>query len=105
MPHGFGINDNKGFHISFENGWTVSVQFGYGNYGDNYHTSREEIAKSRGAKSGTAEIAAWDENDVWHEFQCEGYTNTVAGHKTPAEVLAFMNEISAKPKTKSAEAA
>lgn len=105
MGKGFGISDNKGFHMTFENGWTVSIQFGYGNYGDNYNTSREEIAESRGAKSNTAEIAAWDENGVWHEFQCDGYTNTVAGHKSPDEVLAFINEIAARPRAEQASAA
>lgn len=33
---GFKITGVKGFHITFENGWTVSVQFGGGNYSDNY---------------------------------------------------------------------
>lgn len=31
----FSITDNKGFQLTFENGWMVSVQFGPGNYGDN----------------------------------------------------------------------
>lgn len=31
----FSITDNKGFQLTFENGWIVSVQFGPGNYGDN----------------------------------------------------------------------
>lgn len=31
----FRINDNKGFQITFDNGYTVSVQFGPGNYGSN----------------------------------------------------------------------
>jgi len=33
----FRINDNKGFSITFDNGYTVSVQFGPGNYGSNYN--------------------------------------------------------------------
>ena len=33
----FRINDNKGFQITFDNGYTVSVQFGPGNYGSNYN--------------------------------------------------------------------
>ena len=31
----FKINDNKGFQITLNNGYTVSVQFGPGNYGSN----------------------------------------------------------------------
>lgn len=30
------ITGGKGFGMSFDNGWAVSVQFGYGNYADNY---------------------------------------------------------------------
>lgn len=32
----FSVNGNKGFHITFKNGYTLSTQFGYGNYCDNY---------------------------------------------------------------------
>lgn len=28
----FNITKSKGFHITFENGYRVSVKFGYGNY-------------------------------------------------------------------------
>ena len=31
----FRITQNKGFQMTFENGCTISVQFGYGNYCDN----------------------------------------------------------------------
>jgi len=31
----FRITEGKGFHMSFDNGLTVSVQWGYGNYSDN----------------------------------------------------------------------
>ena len=32
----FSISGNRGFQITFENGYTVSVQFGKGNYCENY---------------------------------------------------------------------
>jgi len=32
----FRITDCKGFYFGFDNGWGVSVQFGPGNYADNY---------------------------------------------------------------------
>ncbi len=35
----FRITDNKGFQITFDNGYTVSVQFGPGNYSSNYNLS------------------------------------------------------------------
>ena len=28
------ITNGKGFQMTFENGWTISVQFGWGNYHD-----------------------------------------------------------------------
>jgi hypothetical protein len=33
----FRITDGKGFSITLPNEYTVSVQFGPGNYGDHYH--------------------------------------------------------------------
>jgi len=32
---GFAINRGKGFQVTFENGYTVSVQFGLGSYSKN----------------------------------------------------------------------
>jgi hypothetical protein len=87
----FCITDNKGFQITFANGWTVSVQFGRGNYCENsgaYEIKRgEPVPPSR-----TAEIAAWDADGNWHPFEYD----TVEGHQTPAQVLEFMNLVAAK---------
>lgn len=85
----FKIIDAKGFHITFENEWTVSVQFGAGNYCDNYGSF--EFGKSAGP-STTAEIAAWDKHECWYEFATG---DTVKGYCSPAEVLAFINLIAA----------
>jgi len=82
----FKIIDAKGFHITFDNGWTVSVQFGAGNYCDHYGSL--EFGKSA-EPSTTAEIAAWDSVGKWYEFE----TDSVKGYCSPAEVLAFINLI------------
>jgi len=87
---GFKICDQKGFHITFENGWTVSVQFGRGNYCDNYN---HEGYDGPVPQSSDAEIAAWDSDNKWFEF--EG-GNTVDGNVSPAALLAFMNMVAAK---------
>ena len=53
----FRITDNKGFAIKFENGWSVSVQWGPGNYGSHYHS---EFGAQQGKdfwESKTAEVA------------------------------------------------
>lgn len=90
----FDISDNKGFHITFENGWTVSVQWGAGNYSDNYDLgilSRSHKYGNRVPPSPTAEIAAWSSQLEWYKFEHD----EVEGYQTPAQVLEFMNKIAA----------
>jgi hypothetical protein len=86
----FGITQGKGFHITFENGYTVSVQFGYGNYCDNRDV---EIKNENGVISNDAECAAWNKNGDW--VKLDEYDN-VKGYMSPKEVLALMNKISKK---------
>jgi len=45
---------NEGFQMTFENGCTISVQFGKHTYSD--------------AGETTAEVAAWDNKDNWLMF-------------------------------------
>lgn len=106
---------NKGFTITFDNGWTVSVQFGPGNYCQNrdkpmsFYRSKDH----EDAESIDAEIAAWPEasrNDKtkkpctdWHVFDTyeDGYEEHVKGWVKANEVLEFLNEIANKPKWES----
>lgn len=94
---GFSITGGKGFHMRFENGWTVSVQFGPYNYCSRRNTSFETLqtSKEKGEEWGseTAEIAAWPTKGEWYSFG----DDTVAGHESVAEVLAFMQKIAALP--------
>lgn len=83
----FNITDNKGFHITFENGWTVSVQWG----GGNYISNRRNTCFGEVPASSDAEVAAWKDEE-WHQFE----NDSVKGYQTPADVLAFMNFIAAK---------
>lgn len=41
-PGFFCITAGKGFHVTFANGWTVSVQWGGGDYGDHYHVDDDD---------------------------------------------------------------
>lgn len=84
----FDITDGKGFHIKFENGWTVSVQFGRGNYCDHYRSS---ASYGYAGKSETAEIAAWDKSGEFYVF--EGGDN-VRGYVWADEVARFIKEVS-----------
>lgn len=54
MKNNFHSTRNSGFHITFQNEWTVSVQWGEFNHSD--------------AGKTTAEIAAWDKDENWHDF-------------------------------------
>ncbi len=54
---------NKGFHITFPNGVTVSTQFGGGNYSSNYNAEIKAISSDMSAN--TVEFAAWDKDGKW----------------------------------------
>lgn len=91
----FRITGGKGFHVTFENGWTVSVQFGPGNYCDHYNRSIMHEAEKCGAEgSSTAEVAAWAVPGTMHQFD-DG--DTVQGRQTPAQVLTLMNWAASQP--------
>jgi hypothetical protein len=75
---------NQGFHMTFENGWTVSVQFGKNNYVSD---------RSNTGASPDAEIAAWDENDNWYKFEQNG--DTVNGWNHADAVADFIAMVKA----------
>jgi hypothetical protein len=70
---------NNGFHITFENGYTVSVQFSKTCYSDQGET--------------TAEVAAWGPDRKWVKLS---EYDDVRGWCTPNEVLEIMNQIANK---------
>lgn len=63
----FEITRRKGFHMTFENGLSISVQWGAGNYCDNH--SDEDFTFSKDAKSKTAEVAVFDDRDEFIDPQ------------------------------------
>ena len=84
----FRITGGKGFHLTFPNGVTVSVQFGPGNYCDNYDDDIMEwvMAKGKGTvESMTAEVAIWKKGGAWitNEYSGDG---EVIGYKNINEV-------------------
>lgn len=63
------ISGNKGFAMTFENGFTISVQFGSSNYCEN--RSFDDYGKEMEQQHTTcqnAEIAIWDEVNEWFDF-------------------------------------
>ena len=70
---------NNGFHITFKNGYTVSVQFNKRNYSDGGET--------------TAEMAAWGPDGEWVKLSEH---DDVRGWCSPDEVLEVMNMVASK---------
>jgi len=88
----FCINENKGFKMTFENGWTISVQFGYGNYCQNYHHPNGfNFGKNQELVTSTnAEIAIWDKDGKWYNFG----SDTVKGYCSVNEVAKWIERVS-----------
>jgi len=76
---GFKIIRSDGFHITFENGVTVSVIFGDGAYCNHIRSDGENV---------DAELAIWINNKQWitREFYPD-IDDDVIGHVSPKEVL------------------
>ena len=65
MNTGFAVMGNKGFHITFSNGITLSTQIGGGNYCDNCDfTIGREHTESK-MQCANAEIAIWEDDGKW----------------------------------------
>lgn len=77
----------RGFWITFDNGHTVSVQFGTGNYCEN----RDGNAK----ESKDAEIAAWDADGDWiHVKGFDYFGDDVLARQSPEAVVRFISAVS-----------
>ena len=84
----FKITGNKGFHITFKNGITVSVQFG----GANYCANDVSISDTpENIQSPDAEVALWNKTGSWitKDFKDEG--DDVLGYQTAEDVLVALN--------------
>ena len=101
-PQGFGATMNKGYYMTFENGWAISVQWGPGNYCNrssigNYNAPMET---DNGAwTSDTAEIAIIHEGGKWYSF---GH-DEVKGYQTPDEIAAWTTKVASWPIENEAE--
>ena len=93
----FKITGHNGFHITFENGYTVSIQFGPGTYSDNYNQpfpNRERKGTALRLSSSTAECAIWiDGSKSGRDMIAHKSFNgdKVSNRSTPAEALNLLN--------------
>jgi hypothetical protein len=82
----FRITDNKGFQITLDNGYMVSVQFGPGNYSSNYSLNMlENMDKPQTALTAETALIAPDGSFVTYKG------DDVQGHQTANDVLELLN--------------
>jgi len=95
----FAITHGSGFRLTFGNDWTVSVQFGAGNYASNRNAGFFDAKKAELWESKTAEIAAWYgeqeglNTSNWYSFG----NDQVKGWCTVDEVVEFLGMVSKFP--------
>jgi len=86
-------DNDGGFRVDCPNGWTISVQWGASNYGENHRASSMESPVG-GWQSQVAEIAAWrteaQDDEAWYD----GNPNGVRGWQDVGEVMEYMRMIS-----------
>lgn len=88
------INQNKGFHITFKNGWTVSVQFGWGSYCENYNNDIKEIRDYGKFPYASDDAEVW----VFNRKTDQKYPKDPLSYQSPEQILAFVNKISRRKK-------
>lgn len=71
----------KGFQMTFENGNTISVMFGEGNY-----CPESSFANGK-TTNNLAEIAIWNKSGEWYDFE----SDQVKGYCSPDEVAKFID--------------
>ena len=88
----FNSTNNKGFQMTFSNGWSISVQFGYGNYcQNNHHPNGFYFSKNQDVTtSEDAEIAIWDNEGNWYNFGLD----IVKGYCSTNEVAEWIDKVS-----------
>jgi len=78
-------SNRNGFHMTFSNGWTVSVQSGEGHY----------------CTSGvSAEVAVWDQDGDWLQWS---NGDTVCGHLSADRVAELLDRIASIHPAKTTE--
>ena len=92
----FRITSSHGFHIRFDNGICVSVQFGGGNYGDNYDMRIGSEPEQHILESTKAELAVWKARHgrsgwITSEYPGNEQGDDVWGWASPNDLLGLLN--------------
>jgi hypothetical protein len=104
----FRITDGKGFNVQFANGWSISVQFGWGNYCDNYSYMedndfrvRNRMCGQKGSSNAECAVFAPDGDMVKlpdFMFADPESADIVSSRSDSALVLRLMNWVAEQPK-------
>jgi hypothetical protein len=93
----FRITRGIGFHMTFDNGWTVSVQFGpFSRVSNRTFDVHSFSAQREFAENGSpdAEVAVWDGNGTWAPI---GDGDAVRGWVSAEEVAELLSVVSKFP--------
>ena len=85
------LTGNKGIHLKFDNGITLSIQFGLGNYCSNLNADMKLSLGNR-VESADAEIAAFNDSNLWFNFSTLTFLEppNVKGYVSFNEVLDYI---------------
>lgn len=76
-----------GLRVTFDNGWTVSVQWGQGNYCENRDLPISKFENHDSHPSPNAEVAIWHLDEPLHHL---GAFDEVVGWLDPDRVILLM---------------
>ena len=91
MNKAFKITNGRGFHITFRNGYTLSVQWGPANYADNYHARLGSDIRCGARGSDTAECAVI--NPAGEFVELPGRADKIGSYMTAEQVATLMVEV------------
>ena len=89
------ITHGKGIHLKFNNGICMSIQFGAANYCEHYDARIGEEREHRFWESFDAELAVWDKDKNWYDWEREKFVDDrkdVKGYVPINEVLDLINK-------------
>ena len=86
------INRNSNFHITFDNGVTVSILIAGGSYSNNHDAEIGEEQKQKSIISSNAEITVWTKGNKWITGELTGKGNDVEGWVEPNDILNILNK-------------
>ena len=88
---------NKGYQMTFQNGITISVQFGTGNYCERRNSAYDRLTDDTApaiVASKDAEIAIWHkDSDTWFKFDSRNWNDQVKGWVSVQEVAEWISYI------------